>query len=70
MELDFLTILFVVLNIPALIAMVVLISRNSKLPTYERISWAVFSLVSPIISLVLFTVKTPRMMKDESRYLG
>lgn len=68
MELDFLTILFVVLNIPALIAMAVLISRNSKLPTYERISWGVLSLVSPIISLVLFTVKTPRMIKEESRY--
>lgn len=68
MELDFLTILFVVLNIPALIAMVVLISRNTKLPTYERISWAAFSLVSPIISLVLFTVKTPSMLKEESRH--
>lgn len=68
MELDFLTILFVLLNIPALIAMAVLISRNSKLPIYERISWVVLSLVSPIISLVLFTVKTPRMIKEESRY--
>jgi hypothetical protein len=68
MELDFLTILFVVLNIPALIAMVVLISRNTKLPTYERISWAAFSLVSPIISLVLFTVKTPGMLKEERRH--
>lgn len=68
MELDFLTILFVVLNIPALIAMAVLISRNSKLPAYERLSWAILSLVSPIISLVLFTVKTPRMIKEESRY--
>lgn len=68
MEPYFLTLLFVVLNIPALIAMAVLISRNSKLPTYERISWAAFSLVSPIISLVLFTVKTPNMLKEEGRH--
>lgn len=68
MELDFLTILFVLLNIPALIAMAVLIYRNSKLTTYKRISWALLSLVAPIVSLVLFTVKTPHMIKEESRY--
>lgn len=68
MELDFLTILFVVLNLPALIAMTILIYRNSKLPTYERISWVVLSLVSPIISLVLFTVKTPKMVREEGKY--
>lgn len=67
MEIDFLAILFVILNLPALLAMTVLIYRNSKLPTYERISWAVLSLVSPIISLVLFTVKTPRMAREEGR---
>lgn len=64
MELDFLAVLFIVLNLPALIAMTVLIYRNSKLPVYERISWAVLSLVSPIISLVLFTIKTPRVARN------
>lgn len=59
MNLDFFTILFVVLNIPALIAMMVLLSRNSKLRTYERISWGLLSILFPITGLVLFTVKSP-----------
>lgn len=59
MDLDFLSILFVILNIPALIAMMVLLSRNNKLRTYERISWGLLSIIFPISGLVLFTVKKP-----------
>ena len=51
------TIIFIILNIPALIAMVVLLNRNNKLKIYQRISWCLLLLVSPIISLVLFTVQ-------------
>ena len=56
---DFLTILLIILNIPALIAMVFLINRNTKLRVYERISWLAFSFIAPIITLVLFTVQVP-----------
>lgn len=65
---DFLTILFIILNIPALMAMVLLITRNSKLRVYERISWLVLSFVAPIITLVLFTVQIPRLKKSQGSF--
>lgn len=54
---DIFTIAFIILNIPALIAMIILLSRNSQLKIYEKASWALLLIVSPIISLVLFTVR-------------
>ncbi|WP_017731834.1 hypothetical protein [Nafulsella turpanensis] len=65
---DFLTILFIILNIPAMVAMVFLINRSTKLRVYERISWLVFSFIAPIITLVLFTVQVPNWRKGQSSF--
>ncbi len=54
---DIFTIAFILFNLPALIAMTILLSRNNKLKIYEKISWALLLIVSPIVSLVLFTVR-------------
>lgn len=65
---DFLALLFVILNLPALFAMFVLLQRNDKLRLYERISWSLFSLAVPIISLILFTVKAQTVAARNHHY--
>lgn len=65
---DFFTILFIILNLPALIAMVFLINRNTKLRVFERVSWIILSFVAPIITLVLFTVQAPRWKKGQGSF--
>jgi hypothetical protein len=68
MQIDFLILLLVVLNLPALFAMVFLLFRNNKLRIHERISWTLLALFVPIISLVLFTVQIPGENKKEAEY--
>ena len=55
---DFFTIVLIILNLPALFAMFILLNRNNDLRILERICWTVLAMVLPIVSLILFTVKT------------
>ena len=65
---EFFTALFVILNLPALIAMMVLLQRSNSLKLYERIGWSLLSLIIPIISLVLFTVKAQTVAGRRKQY--
>ena len=48
---------YIVLNLPALIAMIILLNRNNTLKIYEKASWILLLIISPIVSLVSFTVR-------------
>ena len=55
---DFFTIVLIILNLPALFAMFILLNRNNDLRILERVCWTVLAMALPIVSLILFTVKT------------
>lgn len=65
---DFFTIALIILNLPALFAMFVLLSRNNDLRILERVSWTLLAIVAPIIGLVLFTVKAQTVASRRTNY--
>lgn len=68
MQIDFFMLVLFILNLPSLFAMGFLLFRNKKLRIHERISWTVFALLVPIISLVLYTVQLPGENKRSTEY--